>query len=385
MDLEAIRGISSLARIAGLLFLGTCLFYPQVCFRRPPRDLWWFAGYVAVYVLNGLSTPALFVDPFLARLQTLVQLLILGWIGSILLQEEKFTRHTLLTFSIATMFAAIGMLLGLPGFAENWQGRLSIAGQNPNGLAGLMALSAQALIGLGIGRNLRNRWIRVILLPMSLLPITAMVYSGSRGGMLAFLTGIVVYALPYSGSKRKMTAILGVAIAVVGVIYTVMSDQTTLSRLESSYYREDTAGRDKLFRASTEMIAEKPIFGWGPMVSNSELGLRVRKKNVDAHNLFFHLLLEEGFVGTIPFLIGLGLCVRTAWTARVGSLGLLPLVWLITMLVLNLSGTWLTSKILWLVLALTLASGAVTVNQPKRKNLMLRTILQHSQKVRELE
>src|SRR5438552_16182531 len=56
MDLEAIRGVSSLARIAGLLFLGTCLFYPQVCFRHPPRDLWWFAGYVAVYVLNGLST-----------------------------------------------------------------------------------------------------------------------------------------------------------------------------------------------------------------------------------------------------------------------------------------------------------------------------------------
>jgi O-antigen ligase len=128
------------------------------------------------------------------------------------------------------------------------------------------------------------------------------------------------------------------------------------------------------------MISEKPLTGWQPIVFNYELGARTGRKGIDAHNLFFHLLMEGGLVGATPFLIGLGLCVRAAWTARACNLGLLPLVWLITMIVLSMSGTWLTMKLLWFVLALNLASEAFTLKQRKRKNMMVRTILQYSQK-----
>src|SRR5215475_5330633 len=339
MNLEAIRGVSSLARLVGLLFFSTCLFHLQFCFRRPQQALWWFAGYVFVYVLSGLFIPKQYVDLFIERLQTLIQLLVFCWIGSTLLQEEKLTRYTLLTFSIATLFAATGMLLGLPGFAETWDGRLSVAGANPNVLAVFMGLTAQALIGFGIDQTLRNIWLRVTCMAMSLLPLTAMVYTGSRGGIIAFLTGVAVYALPYRGSKRKMAAILGIAIAVVGVIYVVLNDQMTLSRFERSYYTGETARRDAIFANSIEMISAKPFLGWQPIVFNYELGPRIGRKVIDAHNTFFHLLLEVGIFGTIPFLVGLGLCVQAAWTARANSLGLLPLVWLITMIVASISCT----------------------------------------------
>src|SRR5437588_6493288 len=102
-----------------------------------------------------------------------------------------------------------------------------------------MALTAQALIGFGIEQMGRNIWMRVRFLSMSLLPLTTMVYTGSRGGIAAFLTGVVLYALPYRGSKRKMIAILGVTIAVVGIIYAVVNDETALSRLERTYETGD--------------------------------------------------------------------------------------------------------------------------------------------------
>jgi O-antigen ligase len=384
INLEAIRGASSLSRIAGLLFFSTCLLYPKVCFcHRPPQALWWFAGYASVYGLSGLFIPEQFVGPFIVGLQTFIQLLVLCWAGSTLLQEEKFTRHTLLTLSSATLLSAIGMLLGLPGFSETWGGgRLSTAGFNPNGLAIIMALGSQALIGFGIEQTRRNIWMRVTFMAMSLFPLTAMVYTGSRGGIVAFLIGVALYALPYRRSKRKMIAILGVTIAVVSIIYAVVNDEATLSRFERSYDTGDTAGRDQIFAASIEMIAEKPLLGWGPVVLWYELGTRTRSPFIvrDAHNLFLHLLLEVGLLGAMPFFIGLGLCVRAAWTARVRSLGLLPLVWLITMIVASMSGTLLLAKSLWLVLALSLAFGEATVKQYKRKNLMIRAILQHSQK-----
>src|SRR5437763_14494762 len=113
-----------------------------------------------------------------------------------------------------------------------------------------MALVAQALIGFGIDQTRRNKWIRVTFMAVSLLPLMAMVYTGSRGGIIAFLTGVAVYALPYRGSKRKMIAILGLAITVVSIIYFVVSDQSTMSRFERSYEKGITAGRDRLFAVS---------------------------------------------------------------------------------------------------------------------------------------
>src|SRR5262245_33781546 len=66
---EAVRGPSALARLAGLLFFGTCFLYPKACFRRPPQALWWFAGYVFVYGLSGLLIPDQFSDVFMIELQ----------------------------------------------------------------------------------------------------------------------------------------------------------------------------------------------------------------------------------------------------------------------------------------------------------------------------
>jgi len=212
---------------------------------------------------------------------------------------------------------------------------------------------------------------------LSLLPLAAMVYTGSRGGIIAFLAGVVIYALPYRGSKRKMTAILGVTIAVVGVVSVVVKDKTILSRFESSYRTGDVTGRDKLIAASREMISEKPLLGWGAVEWTYELGAREGKgyKYRSAHNLVLDLLMEGGLLGAIPCLIGLGLCVQAAWIARVRNLGLLPLAWLITMIIANMSGVWLGTKSMWLALTVSLASGASTVKQYQRENLMTRTIL----------
>jgi O-antigen ligase len=378
INLEAMRGASTLSRLAGLLFFSTCFLYTKVCFRRPPQALRWFIGYASVSALNGLFIPEQLVDQFIPGLYTFVQLLVLCWIGSTLLQEEKFARHTLLTFSIATLFVATGMLLDLPGFAQIRGGRLSTVGTDPNTCAILMALAAQALIGLSIEQTGRKPWMRLTFMALSLFPLAAMVYTGSRGGILGFLAGVAVYVLPYRNSKRKMTAILGVTIAVVGVVYIVVNDQSTLSRFESSYDTGETAGRDKLFAASKEMIAEKPLLGWGPIVWTYELGARegMGFKHRSAHNLVLDLLLEGGLVGIMPFLIGLGLCVRAAWTARGCNLGFLPLAWVITMLIASMAGPLVGTKSMWLVLTLGLASGASTVKQYKGKNLMIRTILQ---------
>src|SRR5439155_26549292 len=68
------------------------------------------------------------------------------------------------------------------------------------------------------------------------------------------------------------------------------------------------------------------------------------------------VLSSTGLAGTIPLLAGLGLCCAGAWRARRGSHGILPLALLLVVLAANMSGNWIASKLLWLVLAYGLAS-----------------------------
>src|SRR5205823_8087784 len=115
------------------------------------------------------------------------------------------------------------------------------------------------------------------------------------------------------------------------------------------------------------MIRERPVLGWGPVENQVELERRLQDPGYvkrDAHNLLLELLTSTGVAGTIPFLIGLVACVRSAWRSRHGPAGGLPSAMLVTMLTGTMSGTWIASKILWLVLAHAHAAGRGRVRWP---------------------
>ena len=251
---------------------------------------------------------------------------------------------------------------------------MTAAGFNPNEFGMIIALATVALIGLGLDKTLRSTRVRVTFVAMCLPLLTALVRTGSRNGILIFLVGVALYPLPYRRSKRKMTAIMWAAISVIGIIVMVVRDPIALSRWQRTYESGDTAGRDKIFTASAAMISEKPFFGWQPIVFNYELGPRVGKLRRDAHNLYLHLLMEVGLLGTLPFLVGLWCCARAAWEARAGNLGLLPLVLIVALLVGNMAGTHLARKLFWLILALSLASRAFIAKQSHQKIAVVHTL-----------
>jgi hypothetical protein len=69
------------------------------------------------------------------------------------------------------------------------------------------------------------------------------------------------------------------------------------------------------------------------------------------------LMTAGGLITTLPFILGAWLCVRSAWRARPGGHGVLPLALLCSVFLSNMSGDWGGSKLLWLVLAYGLVSG----------------------------
>src|SRR2546430_12979188 len=108
------------------------------------------------------------------------------------------------------------------------------------------------------------------------------------------------------------------------------------------------------------MAAERPLVGWGPVNNKYELGIRLDERihrRRDAHNLLLEVLTATGAFGAVPFLVGLGLCAAGAWQARRRAHGVLALALLAGVMLANMSGNWIASKLLWVILAYGLASA----------------------------
>ena len=130
-DLGFTSGNFTVSKLAGLLFFALYFFHynplllrhgsPRQSQPAPPRAVWWFLGYLAIYTLNGFFLPEQFLSELFSPFLTLLQLIVLFWVATNLFKAEKITRHALLAYSVASAIVALGMLLHLPGFSDSMQ------------------------------------------------------------------------------------------------------------------------------------------------------------------------------------------------------------------------------------------------------------------------
>ena len=358
----------SVARLSGLLFIACYLFfYNPLSGKRsfPPGSpaLSWFLVYLLVFTAHGLFLDAFYLRQFVSIFTTLVQLLLLFWISSSLLRVEPLARRVLLAFAFGAALCAIGTLVGLPGFATVIESRIgeriTAMDFNPNYLAYTMALASVILIATALDSRVRYLGSKAFLITLVLPLLAIIVRSGSRTGLVAFAVGFAACMLPNRQSGRRMMFVFLALFVLAALTYLVIHNPILLSRFEQSY-SGNLAGRQIIIPASLEMISQRPVFGWQPVVYWEELGRRVGQiwGAKDAHNLIFHLMLEVGLLGAVPFLIGVSLCAVGAWKARSGKFGNLPFALLAMTLISNLTHTYLARKPQWIIFALGVAAAA---------------------------
>lgn len=371
----------SFSKMMGLLFFATYFFYYNpllALWPSPSRACRWFLVYTAIFSLHSFFLPEKFDLNFFLRLSTMLQLIIFFWVAGDLCKDERIMRQMLLMYAVASSILAVGMVLRLPVFTptslELGGGveRGTVMGYNGNMLATMWALAIVALVGL----CLHPAYMLVTKLLwafLALIILMATIYAGSRAGMGSLLIGFLVYLIPHWRAQRKLCTILFALLGIAVTVYFAMHNDTVMQRLDQTVEGKFD-GRERIVPAALQMFIERPLVGWQPVIFQYELGRRLGVGSRDPHNLFLYLLLEVGMVGTIPFLMGLWRCAQTAWQARTGPLGLLPLALLITVLAATMSHTQLAQKWFWLILACaasSLASGHTT----RPKTLLIRRSL----------
>ena len=348
--------------LTGAVFLLVTLLHPRKCYGQLPATVLWFAVYLLGFLLSttvtGEHVPEV-ASEFIVILQGVLILLTAGN----LMQDERVATRAMVTLVAACTVRASLPFIGLAKTTSTvWTGgeRVSALGQNANSAAMILAAGMVALIGLAYGRRHRT-WLGLMLTgSLAGLIGFAVLETGSRGGLLALLGGVLVFALAANSARIRLRNAVIATAAIALLVFGAMHLPVMKNRWEDSMRTGNLAGREQLYPALWTMFLEKPVLGWGPVTNTHELALRVGERERSSrasHNLVLELLTASGVVGTIPFLVGVWLSVRGAWHGRRGSQGVLPLALLCTLFVANMSGDWMASKLLWLALAYAFVSN----------------------------
>jgi len=308
-----------------------------------------------------------------------MQLLVMTWVAFNLFRYDRVAKGALLALIASCIVLAVLQVSGL-GATSYGAGRYAVSarvsalGQNANELACTLSLALIALLGLAYGSARRALPLRPLAWPCLVLLGLVVVLTGSRGGLVALLGGLLIFMLFGTTIQARIRNCL-IGSFVIGVaILVCLQIEAARIRWEETFTSGDTAHRNQLFSAAWEMFEESPIIGWGPVQNMYELGWRVHYAGWvvedqpwrDTHNLVLWILTQTGLFGAIPFFAGIWFCLGAAWKARQGDQGVFPLAMLVTLLIANQSGNWIHSKLQWLILAYILASGTSLVIKAAR-------------------
>ncbi|HEX7338117.1 MAG TPA: O-antigen ligase family protein [Gemmatimonadales bacterium] len=349
--------------LTGAVFLLATLLHPRRCYGRIPSPVLWFGAYLIVFwlalVASGGDYAAEAVSEFVVVLQGVLVLLA----ATNLMLDRQVAWRALVTLTAACTVRAALPFVGLGRTSDVvWTGgeRVSALGQNANSAAMILAAGLVALIGLSLMRRRKSAAYFGVTGVVATLMGLAILETGSRGGLVALIGGVMVFALAaHTWQQRLRNG--GIALSAVTLLsLAVLQVPMMKNRLVDSVAHGNLAGREQLYPALWTMFLEQPVLGWGPIANTYELALRVGQRDRPrraSHNIVLELLTSTGLAGAIPFLVGVGLAARSAWRARHGEHGVLPLALLATLLLANMSGDWLASKLLWFTLAYAFASG----------------------------
>ncbi|HEV2672602.1 MAG TPA: O-antigen ligase family protein [Gemmatimonadales bacterium] len=380
----------------GALFLATTFLAPAASFGRFTRAARWFLLYLYAFLVaaaisgrDHVATVANGADYWTEvskMFASLVELLLIFCVGRNLMRSRAVTERALATFALACIVRGAMPFLGILTTVHKVQTggeRISALGQNSNHAAMILGAGLIVMVGLAFG-HYRKAWWRKPVIGAVLIGFLAyaVANTGSRGGLLAVALGILAF-LFQSGKLVHLVRNLALAVLLIGAIaFASYNSEVMRNRFEDTLHTGTLTGRELIYPAVVGMIIDRPFFGWGPANNKYELGRRLEervRRRRGTHNSVLEVLSATGVVSAIPFLMGTWLCFLSAWRARKGPDGTLPLALAVTAMASNMSGDWFMTPLFWFALAYAQAgedhaTDAAALAQPHNTGLYGRNV-----------
>lgn len=379
--------------MTGAFFLAVTLAYPRLVYQRLTWPAICFGLWLVVQLLAAAVESSRYpggVDS--EEISTILQLELL-WVlffaaAANLLRDPRLSRDALLALAAGCLIRAALPIVGI-GRTIHIEGsgdvRVSVFGQNPNQSAQVLAVGLLAVLGLAhFGARGRAFSRAGVWLAAGLLAV-GIIQTGSRGGLASLLVGLVVLLGGGASWRARARSLVLASLAIAAMAGLAWHSDLMRTRILKAAEGGDLAQRERIFPTLVGMIEEKPLLGWGPSTNKYELASRLgdpRYGRRDPHNAILEVLSATGLLGLIPFLLGVGMCLRAGWVARAGPYGFLPLAILMSVIAENMSGNRLAFPMLWFGLAYALGSSRLGPEKlPRRSSGTKRAPVYHESSV----
>ena len=218
-------------------------------------------------------------------------------------QMRRIFALTMIVFGTCYAFFALAQELTANGkifWVHSPQFHGSIYGSyvNHDHYAGLMEMMVPIPFVLSMG-HLLKRGQRLVMGFCAVLMATTIFLSGSRGGMLAFILEMILFA----ALTRSKTRSPRIAVASLAVFLLILGLLIFLGRIQVLGRLGDLGPgiRSTITRDSLRMFLKRPLVGWGlgtfPTVYPSYRSFYTNLFVNEAHNDYAQLLVETGLVG----------------------------------------------------------------------------------------
>jgi O-antigen ligase len=318
------------------------LWWAVITYREPDSEIEWNPLNWPLLALVGLGLLQLLFRSTSYAYFTRIELLRLGaYIIVFFLTAQSFRTRGDLT-RMAWFLLSLGFVVSLFGIIQHftsegriyWYRELPLGGDvfgpyvNRNHFAGFVELTAPIGLSLMAFRGIRRDLFLLTTL-LTILPVSALVLSGSRGGIVsfAFQVGVLTLLVRSRRSREgpRMASVGIVALAALGLIVWMGAGRaierfSTLPSSDTSLQRRFT-----MVRAASQIVRDHPIVGSGlgtlvvvyPRYETVYDGKIVQH----VHDDYMELLADSGLVGGLcglAFLIVLYRQARRNFEAEQG-------------------------------------------------------------------
>lgn len=268
----------------------------------------------------------------------------------------------IISLGVLSVFAMLGIGLGIN---NEETGRLTIFGSNANDL-GNWAVCAIVFCVYSLLHKCKliMRIISITAIPLLLNLVAS---SASRGAFIFLLVVLGLFAITTNTNHKYKKMILFISFILIGYIsfIWVMSNEIMRDRMISFITDEDTSGRNVIWNIGFNMIAERPIHGWGVNGYIQEMTARYGEYR-SMHNLFLEYWVTSGIIGL--FLLCLFFYRFGKGVINVRKVDNLPLIlYTLVILIALKTGGVQASLFFWFLISISIALSDFITVKPSSK------------------
>jgi O-antigen ligase len=229
--------------------------------------------------------------------------------------------------------------------------RFSTGAADPNAVAMTLALAIPMAWYLGISyRQPVLRWICRLYLPLGLLGLAL---TGSRGGLVAAMVGLLIVPLTMTSLSPGKLAISIAMLALSGAVAVAYVPDTIVQRFattRSSVEDLSLGGRFEIWKAGMHAFAYRPLAGYGSGAFKRAASPWLGGQQRVAHNSFISILVEQGIIGFLLYSL-IFVMVFAGIMKLSGQERRFALILFVTAVISMLPLSWEDSKPVWFILS----------------------------------